>query len=348
MPFTVDQINNVATAAIDFHFKKGDVLTQSVQDKPFLKYLSGAQKEFPGGAGNITRRVKGIYTTTVQGFQADDNVTYANPTNLKTATYPWKLHHAGITFTMDELLKNGISVTDTETGSDTVEASGAERVQLANVMQDKLEDLSEGWKRGMNLIFWKDGTQDSKVLPGLLSFILDVPTSATVVGGIDQSLNPWWQNRASLSINNGHPAADQQVVQVLQREIRQLRRFGGRPNKWFAGSLFMDWFEQELRAKGNYTLEGWSKSGSIDASVADLSFKGINCEYDPTLDDLGRSKFCYFLDSKTIYPMVMTGEDMKKHAPARPETKYAFYRALTWVGGLVCDQRNANGVYSVI
>lgn len=348
MPFTVDQINNVATAAIDFHFKKGNVLSQTVQDKPLLKWMNAAQKEFPGGAGNITRRVKGIYTTTVQGFQADDNVTYANPTNLKTATYPWKLHHAGITFTMDELLKNGISVSDTQDGSGETVASQAEKVQLANVMQDKLEDLSEGWDRGMNQIMWRDGTQDSKVMPGILSFILDNPTSATVVGGIDQSLNPWWQNRASLLINNGHVTSDQVVVQTLQREIRQLRRYGGRPSKAFAGSLFMDWFEQELRAKGNFTLEGWAKSGKIDASVADLEFKGISIEYDPTLDDLGRSKYLYFFDPKTIYPMVVSGEDKKKHSPARPETKYAFYRAITWVGGMVCDQRNANGVYSVI
>jgi len=348
VPFTVDQINNIATAAIDFHFKKGNVLSQSIQDKPLLKWFNSAQKEFPGGAGNITRRVKGLYTTTVQGFQADDNVTYANPTNLKTAVYPWKLHHAGITFTMDELLHNGISVSDTQDGTGEVNASAAERVQLANVMQDKLEDLSEGWKRGMNLIFWKDGTQDSKVTPGILSFILDNPTSATVVGGIDQSLNPWWQNRAALAINNGHTAADQSLVQKLQKEMRQLRRFGGRPNLALAGSDMMDWFEQELRAKGNFTLEGWAKSGKIDASVADLEFKGISIEYDPTLDDLGRSKFLYFFDKSTIYPMVVSGEDMKKHAPARPETKYAFYRAVTWVGGVCCDQRNANGVYSVI
>ena len=348
MPFTVDQINNIANAAIDFHFKKGNVLSQSVQDKPLLKWMNAAQKEFPGGAGNITRRVKGIYTTSVQGFAADDNVTYANPTNLKTATYPWKLHHAGITFTMDELLHNGISVDDTTDGSGTEPSSDAERIQLANVMTDKLEDISEGWKRSMNLIFWKDGTQDSKVLPGILSFILDVPTSATVVGGIDQSLNTWWQNRASLLINSGQQASALTVVTKLQYEIRQLRRFGGRPTKALAGSAFLDWMEQELRSKGNFTMEGWAKAGRIDASVADISFKGIDFEYDPTLDDLGRSKYLYLLDPKTIYPMVVSGEDMKKHSPARPETKYAFYRAITWVGGLVCDQRNENGVYSIV
>jgi len=43
----------------------------------------------------------------------------------------------------------------------------------------------------------------------------------------------------------------------------------------------------------------------------------------------------------------VAGEARKKHAPARPETKYVFYRAQTWVGGLVCTKRNAHGVYSI-
>jgi hypothetical protein len=161
-------------------------------------------------------------------------------------------------------------------------------------------------------------------------------------------LNAWWQNRASLSINSGKVASDLTVVTKLQKEVRQLRRYGGRPTIALAGSDFLDWMEQELRSKGNFTMEGWAKSGRIDASVADISFKGIDFEYDPTLDDMGRSKYLYLLDPKTIYPMVIEGEDMKKHNPARPENKYAFYRAVTWVGGIVCDQRNANGVYSVV
>ena len=347
MPFTTDQFNNIVTAAIDFHYKRGNVLSQSKQDKPLLKWLTGAQKEFPGGTGQITRRVKGLYSTTVQGFDSDDSVNYVNPTNLRTAVYPWKLLHAGIQFSMDELLKNGISVTDTQDGTGVHDVSQAEKVQLAQVMDDKLEDMSEGWDRGMNQIFWKDGTQDAKVPAGILSFILDNPASATVVGGIDQSLNPWWQNRASLLINSAHVPADQVVVQTLQKEIRQLRRFGGKPDMALAGSSFMDWFEQELRAKGNFTLEGWAKAGKIDASVADLEFKGISINYDPTLDDLGRAKYCYFFDKSTIYPMVISGEDKKKHNPSRPENKYVFYRAMTWAGGLVCDRRNANGVYSI-
>ena len=71
-------------------------------------------------------------------------------------------------------------------------------------------------------------------------------------------------------------------------------------------------------------------------------------EYDPTLDDEGLSKYCYVIDTKRIFPKVMDGEDMKKHAPARPEDRYVMYRAVTWTGGVVCTQRNTSGVYSIV
>src|SRR3546814_6887277 len=79
----------------------------------------------------------------------------------------------------------------------------------------------------------------------------------------------------------------------------------------------------------------------------DVSFKGVAFQYDPTLDDLGREKYAYVLDTKTIFPKHIEGENMKRHNPARPADQYVMYRALTWVGGLVCSQRNANAVYSV-
>jgi hypothetical protein len=344
MPFSVQELENAANAAIDFHFKRGDILSQTIQGKPLLERMRSKTKNFQGGKENITRRVKGEYTTGIMGFEHDDSVTYRNPANIKQATYPWKLIHAGISFTMHELLKNGISITDTSDGSTT--STHQEQVALANVLEDKLEDMQEGIDRGFNLMWWQDGTQDSKQIPGLTSIITTTPSAAGVVGGIDQSANSWWRNRATLGIDSS-TASNQNLVQTLQKEWRQLRRYGGQPNLCLAGSDLMDAFEKELRSKGNYTLEGWAKSGRIDASVADIEFKGTEIMYDPTLDDLSKSKYLYVIDDRRLYPMVIQGENMKKHNPARPENKYVFYRAVTYAGGLVGDQRNCHGVYSI-
>lgn len=346
MAFTLQEVENIFNATIDFHFSRGTIFSQSIQNKPLLKALQGKEKTFPGGQGNVTVRVKGTYSTTIQGFQHDDTVGYVNPANIKTANFPYKLIHAGISFSMHELIKDGIEVTDSQDGENTSRASEREMTALANLLDDKLEDMSEGIDRGFNTMYWRDGTQDSNLIPGVTSIISTTPTSAGVVGGIDQVANSWWQNRASLALASGTPS-NLVLVTKLQNEIRQLRRYGGNPKLFLCGSSFIDFFEQELRSKGNYTLDGWAKSGRIDASVADLSFKGIDLEYDPTLDDLSLQKYGYLLDTKHIFPMVVAGENMKKHSPARPENKYVFYRAVTYAGALVSRQRNSCGVYSI-
>src|SRR3546814_16599974 len=76
--------------------------------------------------------------------------------------WQWKLIHWGIEVTIHELLKDGISITNTATGKDEQRHSEREMTVLANLLDDKIEDMIEGGERGMNEMFWRDGTQDSK------------------------------------------------------------------------------------------------------------------------------------------------------------------------------------------
>lgn len=345
--FTIGEIENIANSALDFFLDRRKVEAQTLQDKPLLKALREVEETFPGGKEFLTGAVKGEYTTTIQGFVNDDTVGYSNPTNTKRYNYPWKLIHAGISFSMHELAKDGISVTDTTTGKSTSEHSDRELTALVNILDEKFEDMQEGYDRGFNNMYWNDGTTDANLIPGLRSFILDDPTSATVVGGIDQSANTWWRNRASLALSVTTPA-NLVILTKLQNEWRQLRRYGGRPNKVLCGSSWIEAMENELRSKGNFTLEGWTSKSKTDGSLADITFKGVNFEYDPTLDDLGYAKYCYVLDTRFIRPKVIEGEKDKKHNPARPTSKYVFYRAMTYMGGLVCKKRNAQAVYSIV
>jgi hypothetical protein len=351
MPFTQAELDSLASATLDFHMARGQVFAQSIQDKPLLKRLMAKKKTFPGGKESITVRVKGEYTTTIQGYAHDDQVGYANPAHIKQAAYPWREIHAGIKVTMTELKKDGITVLDSATGASTRGTSGREMTALANLLVDKLEDMSEGTARGLNLMFWQDGTQDAKQVPGIKSFVVDDPAAALVVAGIDQGANPWWRNRSLVGANaiaaTSANAGEQVLVRRLSTEIRQLRRFGGKPDTALCGADFLDQLEAELRAKGQYTQTGWAGTGTIDVGVADAELKGVRFEYDPTLDDFGEGRRAYLLDARVIFPMIMDGEDMKQHAPSRPEDRYVIYRAVTWTGGLVCRQRNANGVYEI-
>lgn len=346
MSFTVQELENIANATLDHHLDRGKIYSQTIQDKPLLQAFEKKAKTFPAGKEFLTVRVKGEYTTAIQGFSHDDTVTYSNPANIKTATFPYKSIHCGIEVTFDELQKNGISISDTTTGRGETRHSDREVTALADLFDDKIEDMMEGRARGMNQMFWRDGTQDNELVPGLKSFLLTDPTSATIVGGIDQSTNTWWRNRANLNLSTGSPQ-NSTIAQALQVEFRQLKRYGSPKHMLFAGSSFLDALEKELRYNGTYTDSGWSNKGSIDVSIADASFKGMVVNYDPTLDDEGEAKYLYAIDMAAIYPMYMDSERNKRHSPARPHDKYVMYRAVTDVVGLVCRQRNTSGIVTI-
>ena len=348
MPFTAQQLSNIANAALDFYIR-GDALDSAVQDKPLAAAMIKAQKTFPGGKGNISIPVKGDRTTTIMGYTADDTVTYANPANIKRVTYPWKEIHAGITFTNTELKMDGLSVVDTENGADTVEHSDREMTALTDLLKDKLDDMAKGWAEGFNRMLWQDGTQDAKQVAGIRSLILDTP-AVGITGGLDRSTTVWWRNRGLTGANKiVHDPTLQTLSKTLRAEVRQLRRYGGRPTTILCGSTALTALEAELVEKGFYTNTGWAQKGKNDIGVSTLSLtQAGNFMYDPTLDDLGFPDYIYFLDLSHICLQVMDGEDKKTHNPARPYNQYSFYRAITWTGGMTVDQLNANGVYQVV
>jgi hypothetical protein len=345
--FTIQQLENIANAALDFYVK-GQPLSQQIQDKPLLAAMKAAQKTFPGGRGEIKGNVKADYTTSFMGYSHDDTVNYTNPANIKQYTYPWKELHAGLSLTLTELKIDGISVVDSEDGADTTNHSGREMSAITNLLQDKLEDMDEGMARSMNSLDWLDGTQSAKVFAGVTAFISDNPTTG-VVGGIDRAANTWWRNRARTAQSGGVITASpslQTLSKTLRSEVRQLRRYGGMPNLVLAGSAAIDRLESEIAEKGTYTMQGFANNGKTDIGIAGISMRGVgDVVYDPSLDDLGRQDYIYFIDTRHIYPYVMDGEDMKKHNPARPPEKYVLYRGVTWTGTLVARKLNAHGVY---
>ncbi len=349
MAFSSAELANIANAALDYYIDKGTVYANSLQDKPLLAAMDKTAKTFPGGKENVSLAVKGVYTSTVAGYTHNDTVSYANPANIERVNYPWKEHHTGISLTLTELKKDGISVTDSLSGASTSNHSGRDTTVLVNLLEDKLDDMMEGYSRGMNTLLYGDGTGDANALAGIRSIIVDDPTaSGTTVGGLSTVSNTWWRNRANVAIAN--TSSGQELIEFLHTEIRQLKRFGGNPTIALAGSAFMDRLADEIRRNGNYSNQGFSRN--MDISVGDISYAGLKFQYDPTLDDLTISgknpdKRCYIIDPTKLYLHYMDGEKMKRHAPARPATQYVMFRAITTTAVLCASQLNCHGVYEI-
>jgi hypothetical protein len=331
--------------------------------------MESKAKTFPGGKGDIVLSVKGDYGNTAApgtndklvGYQINDTVTYYETANLTQARFAWKEHHIGISMSHSQLKADGISVVDTN-GEKTSDHNERDVTVLVGMLDDALQDVSERYAVSLNDLLWKDGTADAKAMAGMASMITDNPSTGTV-GGINRAQKVWWRNRAyttamgtavgttpALAAWGGPPitsaaANGGALITLLQKEYRQLTRYGGKPNTAFCGSDWLAALETELRANGNYSMQGFS-SGK-DISVGTISYMGTDFEYDPTLDGLGKNKRCYWWDNRDIYLVKMADEWRHQHSPARPPDKYVMYRGLTSTGQLCARRLNSAVVIDI-
>lgn len=345
MSFSANELSNIANAALDY-FVKGPALKQYVQKRPTLDRFLKKQKTFPGGKGAISIPVKGNVTPLLQGFSHDDTVGYSNPANLKRAAFNWYEVHAGISLTHTELKRDGLSPDDSSDSASTSKHSERDLVALTNLLEDKLDEMAESWSIDFNLMLWKDGSQDAKQIPGLGALITGSPATG-IVGGIDRAAASWWRNRAAVGANKiTASAANQTLTKFLRSEVRQITRYGGEPNYLPCGSGFLDKLELEVAEKGIYTQQGFVKNGNTDIGMSSISMRGVGTfEYDPTMDDLGMTNQCRFIDDRHVKLWVMDGEDRKQHTPKRPADKYVMYRAMTYTGALCTDMLNCHAAY---
>lgn len=361
--FSAAELAHVAATTLD-HFvnKGGSPFYQEIQEKPLLKKMEAKKKPYSGGKEMISIPVKGKHgnggtNDSIVGFTHDDAASnFYNPANVTRAVFPWREHHLGITMTETELKGQGILITDGFGDQNKSGYSAKQKAEiLVPILEDKYQDFSEQWARKMNELMWDDGTSDTKALAGLTSIIAEIPTVG-IVGGINAATagNEFWRNRArtaafaaagSYDATYGgdkvtsSPTNGGALIQVLQFELRQLRRYGGKPDTFLAGSDFIDALEKEIRANGSYSDNGFT--GSQDGGMGDLKFKGIPVIYDPTLDDLSKSKFAYLFDCNDIYINHLNGDWNRTRNPARPYNQFIFHKSMIATGQMVCRRRNS-------
>jgi hypothetical protein len=221
-------------------------------------------------------------------------------------------------------------------------------------LKNRIEDFGESWSREKNKMLWNDGSADSQHLPGVLSILTDDPNSGTT-GGIARS-NTWWRHRARVgglaaSANTGpkitSSPTNQTLTKTLRTEMIQLRRYGGRADFAPCGSAFLEQLRAEVTEKGYYTQNNFNQKSATQIGMQSVMLDNLEFIYDPTLDDLGRSKFCYMIDTRRLRLMPMEGEDNKITKPNIPYNAIVFLHMMTFTGALVCDQLNSCGVYEV-
>ncbi len=360
MAFTADEIANINNAALENYIDKGKVWKQNVANKPMLQAFNDAAGKFSGGKDNVSFAVKsGQGGGALQGYSGDDPVTYYNPTGIKRARAPWKEHHIGIVVTHTELKIDGIDVLENGADQSTSEMNGREEQALANLLDEKQDDLGEDYAFSLDRLVHGDGSTDAKALAGIQSIILDSPAVGTTFG-LGRVANTWWRNRAATAAYasaggqgaiTSATADGGALIAFMDKEMRLRAKFKNGGTKWryFCGSDFIDAYKKELRANGNYSMNGWQGQNNADGSMPDPRHGGLPLEWDPTLDDLSLSKRCYALDmGRTgVRLLYMDGQRMKKHNPARPYDRYVMYNGITTTAVMIAKQLNTSGVYDI-
>jgi hypothetical protein len=371
MAFTAGEVTNIGNAQLDWYMDKGDVFRQTLQKRPLFDKMRAKKKFFSGGKGQLSVAVSGAFgaagvNDTLKGYTHNDQVVFYTPANIKRANYAWREHHIGLELTHTELKIDGISVVDPgSNGERTTEHSKRELHTLVGLFEDKLFDLGEQYARQMNLLLYGDGVADAKALHGLKLLVADDP-SVGLVGGINRATAgfEWWRNRArtaafgtkvsgtpALGVHGGGAVTSAvadggALLQVLQYELRQLTRYGGKPSLFVVGSDFLGAMEKEMRANGIYSQTGFTKNQ--DGSMGEMYFSGSPVIYDPTLDDLALTKRGYWIDTSKIMLQVMEDEWEHKHTPARPYDKFLMYRSITSTCQLVAKQCNSSLVIDIV
>ena len=359
MAFTAGELDNITNSALDYYLGRGEVYKQNIQSKPMLAAFDKNAGRFSGGKGNVSLAVKaGQGGLTLAGYTHDDTVTYGNPASTKRANYAWKEMFIGLGITHTELKHDGITVVEAGAGQTTSMKDGREEHALANMLEEKIDEMNEDYAAGMDAFLHGDGTSDAKAIAGIGAFILPNPALGST-GGLART-NTWWRNRAAtaaaLAAGSGPGAVTSSaanggaLLQFLQAEQRQLDRYarGTRKSYKFAGSDFIGAIELELRANGNYGQTGWfNGDGTTDGAMQGIKFGGVEIVYDPTLDDLGLEKRMYDIDMRRLKLLYMSGEKMKKASPARPADQFLLYKGVTTTAVMAAQQLNTSGVYDI-
>lgn len=359
MAFTADELVNINNSTLEHFIDKGRVWKQFVANKPMLEAFNSRAGFFPGGKEFVSWGVKaGQGGGGVQGYTGDDQLSFYNPTGVKRARAAWKEHHIGTVITHTELKIDGVDVIESGANARTSEMGGREEFVLANLLDEKNDTMGEDFARSMDLLLHGDGSTDTKAFAGIKSIILHNPGAGSTFG-LSRPANVWWRNDAAtnafgLAGGRGritsNPANGGALIEAMDQAMRRRMKYaqGATRTMYFAGTDFIDAYKREIRANGNYFDNGVN-GRTFDGAMTDPSHGGVALRWDPTLDDIGESKFCYAIDmgQTGLRMMYMDGQRMKRHNPARPYDRMVMYNGITTTCVLIAKQLNTSGVYEI-
>lgn len=353
MPITPAQLALGANYQLEAYSKE-DPVDQYTQARPFMQWLISKKVVTIGGNEYFNEKLRKSNDSNYQNYYGDDQVSYNRRDPVRLAKFPWANFHDGFGLNEDELAANGIILTDDASSVMT----GAEEIQLVNLLKENQIALKEGVQTEFDLEMHMDGSQDPDAAVGLDALVSTTPAVGTV-GGIDSSLaaNAYWRNNVNLGINS---ATTGLLEAEMEETWRACTRYGkGMPDYIMVGAAFLDAYRRVagLTINRQLTNGGMARGGvTMDISTTAVYFKGIELVWNPTFETLDEiqgvitypwTKRCYFLNSKHLKLRPLQGHWMVNRKPPRVYDRYVHYWGMTSKYRLTTNKRNAHAVLSI-
>lgn len=362
MPVSQGELNAAGKTAIEFYLRNNPIDNIAVE-RPFLRKLMTSKKSFPGGKQYVVEQLRYRYQNNFTWFHGDQEVSYNKRATIEQAQYEWRSAHDGFSLNEDDLLRNGITITD---GPPRVN-SQAQVVQLTNLFEEDVEALRLGFEEQLSQGLHKDGTQDAEAIEGL-DFLISYTPGNDDAGGIDASAQTWWQNYSawnSASASKNVSISSSNIIAEMEIAWRKCIRNGGTPNFIMMGDIFLDTFRTAAKSEiSRYTIlnTGGQQAGMdpaigpVEGVSTGLHFHGVPITWNPEFEDLDTAYAsdspdwedrCYMINCRHLRLRPAQGHDLISRNPPRVYNRYAYYWGLTWKGALTTGRRNAHACLAI-
>jgi hypothetical protein len=285
-------------------------------------------KAFKGidGGRSINGPIEYAINTTVKAYTDLDLLDTTRIDVFDEFTFPWKEYAGTVVMSELERAKN--------------QGSGRKFALL----DAKLENLRNSFKRAMNTDMYGDGTGTGGKVLGGLGLLVPVNPALGTMGGINRATYTFWRSQQVTGTMTTAPFDN------LQASMRRLYNLcsngvnGGHPSFAVTTMTIFEAYEAMLVKNERYVREGKSDKGVSGFKGDSLMFKDIDIAYDIACP----AGLLYMLNTDNLKLAYQTGYWMKGFPAVDPANQTADIFKVMTIANLYTNNPRRLGVITAI
>ena len=352
-----EALQEIAYSIYDYVDNTGNPFIIDRKKTPFWSMLQAMGKDAPAVNGIITVKYKRDGGLTIQHWEGKDRLAFEESRIDFDLVFDFTQSHMGVEVPHQELKDAGYTIVPNgpRGKSFATKISKANAFRLVNLLEEKIEDMMDGWDREQDVIWHRDGTQ-STLAPAGLDAMLPLDNTSGLLGTKSRA-NALLQHHVILNSTVSAGGSLIPDLTTLRRNANlNSRGFKGEVDVMFAGAAWIDAYVDYCRNNGLTFENQASGTSKVDFGIPDtaICFEGIPIVHNPTFDalvdiegDATWTKRCYGLNSKTWKFYSTPGENKQFSAPLDPFDQRLSHMSLDGHHALALIKPNANFVNTV-